>query len=194
MFVMLNGLPISLIDSANTAGDIGVTFSDNPELIWTFIMKKKNISNTARSAHEQAIKNFEQDLNQYLRKRHRHNVNYIFNILAKWIADVVGNAWTFVFAVLIVIGWGIAGRYFHYSDTWQLGINTGTNIVTFLIVFLIQSTQNRDTEILNLKIDELIRSHKGARNLIINLNELSDIELKELEKEYIKLKDKRTGK
>lgn len=131
----------------------------------------------------------------HIKKKYRksHFLNYAFNLFSKKIADIVGNAWSFIVAFAIVIIWGMLGHLFNYSDTWQLVINTGTTIVTFLIVFLIQNTQNRDTEILNLKIDELIRSQKGARNHIINLNELSDFELKSLEKEYIKLRNKHTG-
>lgn len=122
-----------------------------------------------------------------------HPINLAFNIFSKKVSDIVGNAWTFIFALLIILIWGITGHFFHYSDTWQLIINTGTTIITFLVVFLIQNTQNRDTEILNIKLDELIFAKKEASNHIINLNSLSDAELKELEKEYIKLCNKRTG-
>lgn len=133
---------------------------------------------------------------KHVKKKYRkaHPVNLAFNLFSKKVAEVVGNAWTFIIALSVVIIWGLTGRFFHFSDTWQLVINTGTTIITFLVVFLIQNTQNRDTEILNLKIDELIISKKGARNNIIDLNSLSDIELKQLEKEYIKLCNKRTGK
>src|SRR5882762_339045 len=116
-----------------------------------------------------------------------------FNNFAKHCAAIVGSPWAFVLAVVIVMTWVVTGPHFAYSDTWQLVINTGTTIVTFLVVFLIQNTQNRDTEIINLKIDELIISKKGARNHVINLEALSDIELKELEREYIRLCNKRTG-
>lgn len=126
-------------------------------------------------------------------KRKHPTLNLAFNLFAKKVSDLVGNAFTFAFALLIVIVWAITGHYFHFSDTWQLVINTGTTIITFLVVFLIQNTQNRDTEILNLKIDELIRSKKGARNEIISLEDLSDAELKELEKAYHEIKNKRTG-
>lgn len=141
----------------------------------------------------------EESIQEHLKKRvlrHRKHptVNLIFNIFAKKVSDVVGNAFTFILALIIVMIWAFLGHYFKYSDTWQLIINTGTTIVTFLVVFLIQNTQNRDTEILNLKIDELIKSHKGADNKVINLSELSDSELKDLEREYCKIKDKRTGK
>lgn len=124
---------------------------------------------------------------------HRSAIHLVFNKFAKKVSDMVGHAVTFILALLIVILWASTGYFFHFSDTWQLVINTGTTIVTFLVVFLIQNTQNRDTEILNLKIDELIKAKKGASNALFNLSELSDDELKELEKEFIKLKNKKTG-
>lgn len=128
-------------------------------------------------------------------KKDKHKkLNLYFTQFAKWISDIVGNAISFSAAIFFIIIWLIAGPFFHYSDTWQLVINTATTIITFLIVFLIQHTQNRDTEILNLKLDELIKGHKGARNSIIDLNKLTDDELKNLEKEYEKLCDKRTDK
>jgi low affinity Fe/Cu permease len=95
-------------------------------------------------------------------------------------AERTGSAWAFLVALLLVIVWLITGPYFHYSDSWQLVINTGTTIVTFLMVFLIQNTQNRDTREIHLKLDELIRSHEPARNLFMNLERLSDEELDEL--------------
>ena len=125
-------------------------------------------------------------------EKKRSYFHYFFNKFAKKIADIVGHAITFVIALALVAVWGFFGHYYHYSDTWQLIINTSTTIITFLVVFLIQNTQNRDTEILNLKIDELIRAHKSARNHLINLDSLSDTELKDLEKEYIKLCSQRT--
>lgn len=131
----------------------------------------------------------------HIEKKYKNNFfNYLFNRFSKKMADIVGNAWSFILATLVVIIWGVSGRFFHFSDTWQLVINTGTTIVTFLIVFLIQNTQNRDMEILNLKLDELIVAKKGARNHLIKLDELTDQELKTLENEYIKLCNKRTGK
>jgi low affinity Fe/Cu permease len=135
------------------------------------------------------------DALEHIKRKYKksHPLNLAFNIFSKKVSDIVGNAMTFIFALLIIAIWGLSGHFFHYSDTWQLIINTGTTIITFLVVFLIQNTQNRDTEILNLKIDELIVAKKGARNHVIDLESLSDVELKELEKEYIKLCDKRTG-
>jgi low affinity Fe/Cu permease len=105
-----------------------------------------------------------------------------FRSFAHSTAERTGSAWAFLVALLLVIGWLITGPYFHYSDSWQLVINTGTTIVTFLMVFLIQNTQNRDTREIHLKLDELIRSHDPARNLFMNLERLSDEELDELAK------------
>ena len=104
----------------------------------------------------------------------------IFRAFAHGMAEKTGSASAFLFALLIVILWLISGPYFHYSDSWQLVINTGTTIVTFLMVFLIQNTQNRDAREIHLKLDELIRSHEPARNLFINLEHLSDAELDQL--------------
>lgn len=155
------------------------------------------MSRKTQSAHKKKSKKKESDLvalEKKIEKQRKHSsVNLFFNQFAKKISDLVGNALTFIFAMLIVIVWALLGHYFHYSDTWQLIINTGTTIVTFLMVFLIQNTQNRDTEILNLKMDELIKAQKGASNKVIDLSELSDAELKSLEKEYYKIKNKKTG-
>ncbi len=110
------------------------------------------------------------------------NLKETFRTFAHATAEMAGSASAFLLALVIVIAWTFTGPYFHYSDTWQLVINTGTTIVTFLMVFLIQSTQNRDTREIHLKLDELIRSHEPARNLFINLEHLSDQELDELAK------------
>ena len=96
----------------------------------------------------------------------------------------VGAPWSFVLALLIVLVWGLSGPRFHYSDTWQLVINTGTTIVTFLMVFLIQNTQNRDARAIHLKLDELIRSFHDAHNDLISVEKLSDAELEVLAKRY----------
>ena len=99
-------------------------------------------------------------------------------------AKGVGNKWAFIAALLIIIGWAATGPIFHFSDTWQLIINTGTTIVTFLMVFLIQNTQNRDAKAIHLKLDELIRAVKGARTRLVNLEESSDDELEALHLEF----------
>jgi low affinity Fe/Cu permease len=100
----------------------------------------------------------------------------------------VGSPWAFVLALLVVIAWGFTGPYFHYSDTWQLVINTGTTIVTFLMVFLIQNTQNRDARAIHLKLDEIIRSIRAAHNELIDIEKLSDAELDELAKHYERIR------
>ena len=96
----------------------------------------------------------------------------------------MGSSYAFIATIALIIGWLATGPAFHYSDTWQLLINTSTTIVTFLMVFLIQNTQNRDALALHLKLDELIRATQGARNSMIDLAKLSDRQLKALEEEY----------
>jgi low affinity Fe/Cu permease len=96
----------------------------------------------------------------------------------------LGSKWAFIWAGLIIAIWGITGPIFRYSDTWQLVINTGTTIVTFLMVFLIQNTQNRDARAINLKLDELIRAIDKARDHMINIEKLSDVELDVLEEQF----------
>ncbi|MCS5711634.1 low affinity iron permease family protein [Candidatus Berkiella aquae] len=108
-----------------------------------------------------------------------------FHRFAQKVSDFVGNAWVFVAMLLLVLAWIVSGPFFGFSDTWQLIINTTTTIITFLIVFIIQNTQNRDTKALQLKLDELIRVHKLAHNSLIDLDELSDEQIKELEKHFV---------
>jgi len=119
-----------------------------------------------------------------------HAPKTIFAKFARWIAAVTGRPKTFMFAVAIIVIWGVTGPLFHFSDTWQLVINTGTTIITFLMVFLIQNTQNRDSKAVNLKLDEIIRAVKGARNQLINLEGLSDEDLKNLEKQFKRVRRK----
>jgi low affinity Fe/Cu permease len=107
-----------------------------------------------------------------------------FRIFARTSSSVLGSAWAFIIAILIIVVWAVTGPMFHFSDTWQLIINTGTTIVTFLMVFLIQNTQNRDSKAVHLKLDELIRALHGARNHLVDLEKLSDEELKTLEDEF----------
>jgi len=113
-----------------------------------------------------------------------------FRVFAHRSAVMLGSAWAFVGAVLVILVWIITGPTFHFSDTWQLIINTATTIVTFLMVFLIQNTQNRDTKAVHLKLDEIIRAVKGARNQLVDLENLSDDELKELEEQFQRLRKK----
>lgn len=111
-----------------------------------------------------------------------------FNRTARQTSEVVGSAWSFITAVLVIAIWGITGPIFHYSDTWQLIINTATTIITFLMVFLIQNTQNRDAKAVHLKLDELIRALQGARNRLVDLEKMSDADLKKVEKEFEEVK------
>eukprot|EP01037_Dinobryon_pediforme_P014980 gene14981-biopygen9124 len=111
----------------------------------------------------------------------------LFSRLAQWIGGQLGKPHTFAAACAIVILWGVSGPYFKYSDTWQLVINTGTTIITFLMVFLLQHTQNRDTRVIQLKLDELIRSNENARNALLGLDELSDEDMRRLHDRFASL-------
>ncbi|MEO8199965.1 MAG: low affinity iron permease family protein [Gemmatimonadota bacterium] len=111
----------------------------------------------------------------------------LFTRFAKWASRTAGQPVTFMLAVGVLLAWAISGPIFHFSDTWQLFINTGTTIVTFLMVFLIQNTQNRDSQAVQLKLDELIRSHEGAHTALLNLEELSTADLDKFHAEYLKL-------
>jgi len=117
-------------------------------------------------------------------------VNDAFRVFARRSSAILGSAWAFVAAVLIIAVWGLTGPTFHFSDTWQLIINTGTTIVTFLMVFLIQNTQNRDAKAMHLKLDEIIRALKAARNELVDLEDLSDEELKKIEEQFKELRQK----
>lgn len=110
-----------------------------------------------------------------------------FTHFSKAIAFAVGQSYAFGIAVAVVLVWALTGPLFHYSDTWQLVINTSTTIVTFLMVFLIQNTQNRDAQAIQLKLDELIRAVEGAHTAIIDSEELTDHELCEIKKAYATL-------
>lgn len=111
-------------------------------------------------------------------------VNDWFGRFAAAASAWLGSKWAFSWAVLVIVIWGASGFAFHYSDTWQLVINTGTTIVTFLMVFLIQNTQNRDARAINLKLNELIRALDKARDQMIDIEKLSDLELDELQLRY----------
>lgn len=104
-------------------------------------------------------------------------------------SEAVGSPLAFITALVILLGWAFSGPLFHFSDTWQLVINTATTIVTFLMVFLIQNTQNRDAKALHLKLDELIRSSYGARNTMVSLEELSDEDLEHLQSQFRRISE-----
>jgi low affinity Fe/Cu permease len=110
-----------------------------------------------------------------------------FNRFAKWISSAAGHPGTFGIALAVIVVWAVTGPIFHFSDTWQLFINTGTTIITFLMVFLIQNTQNRDGVAMQLKLDELIRALKGAHNELVDLEDMTDRELEEVKSRYTKL-------
>ncbi len=110
-----------------------------------------------------------------------------FTRFAKWTARTAGHPSSFLLALLIILAWTLSGPLFHFSDTWQLVINTGTTIVTFLMVFLIQNTQNRDSAAIQLKLDELIRAIQGAHNALLDLEELTEADLDRLRARYEEL-------
>ena len=112
-----------------------------------------------------------------------------FHVFVTKAAYWVGTKWAFLAALLVVVLWLISGPYFHYSDTWQLVINTGTTVVTFLVVFLIQNTQNRDARAIHLKLDEIIKSIDKAQNEMIDIEHLSDDELQKLADKYQKVRE-----
>src|SRR6266550_2567435 len=112
------------------------------------------------------------------------NTRLRFERLSETVTSAAGSTKAFMLALGVVLVWGLLGPLFHFSDTWQLVINTGTTIVTFLMVFLIQNTQNRDTKALHLKLDELLRAVGPARTSLVNLESFSDEELERLQKEF----------
>jgi low affinity Fe/Cu permease len=114
----------------------------------------------------------------------------LFHKFSSKASEIVGSAGAFCCALGLIVAWALWGPFAHYSETWQLVINTSTTIITFLMVFLIQNTQNRDSRMVHLKLDELIRSHEGARNDMIDLESLSDEELMRLTEEFAILRAK----
>jgi low affinity Fe/Cu permease len=116
-------------------------------------------------------------------------MNELFRRFSHRVSDITGTPWAFVVSVLVIVVWASTGHMFQYSDTWQLVINTGTTIVTFLMVFLIQNTQNRDSKAIHLKLDELIRSLEGARNSMVDLENCTDEELARLQEAFARLRE-----
>ena len=113
-----------------------------------------------------------------------------FSRFSKWTARATGRPVTFALAAAVIVVWGVTGPMFGFSDTWQLVINTGTTIITFLMVFLIQSTQNRDTESMQVKLDEIIRAIGNAKNEVLDLEELEEEELDEIRGTYTEMAEK----
>jgi low affinity Fe/Cu permease len=111
-----------------------------------------------------------------------------FGQFATKASSCLGSRWAFASAIFVIVGWAILGPIYHYSDAWQLVINTGTTIVTFLMVFLIQNTQNRDAKAINLKLNELIHAIHNAQNRMIDIENLSDLELDDLSARYEKIR------
>ena len=116
-----------------------------------------------------------------------HKPSSFFTRFAKWIARATGRPSAFMIALAALVLWALSGPVFGFSDTWQLIINTGTTIVTFLMVFLIQNTQNRDSEAVHVKLDELIRSHESAHNALLDLEDLEEAELDQIRSQYEEL-------
>jgi low affinity Fe/Cu permease len=117
-------------------------------------------------------------------------LNERFRKVAVCVAKFAGTPIAFTISVIVIIVWAAVGPVFHFSDTWQLVINTGTTIITFLMVFLIQNMQNRDAKAIHLKLDELIRAIKGARNKLVNLENLTEEELAELEQQFARIAER----
>jgi low affinity Fe/Cu permease len=119
-----------------------------------------------------------------------HPIREWFRRFACSTSDVVGSPWSFFLAIVVIVVWAGTGPAMRYSDTWQLIINTGTTILTFLMVFLIQNTQNRDAKAIHLKLDELIRAVDGARTRLVRLEDMTDEELAELQDQFKRLHDR----
>src|SRR5215218_6313450 len=117
-------------------------------------------------------------------------MNEAFRKFANKASDAMGSPWAFIAAVLLILAWALTGPLFSFSEVWQLVINTGTTIITFLMVFLIQNTQNRDAKAIHLKLDELLRGVEGARTSMVDLEDLSDEELKKIQNEFQRLREK----
>jgi len=145
-------------------------------------LTREELSGTVNKTQRQELKEHEQERDFFCM------VSDAFRVFAHRSSVMLGSAWAFSGAVLVILVWIVTGPTFHFSDTWQLIINTATTVVTFLMVFLIQNTQNRDAKAMHLKLDELIRALKGARNQLVDLEDLSDEDLKKLEKQFQRMR------
>lgn len=124
---------------------------------------------------------------QFIMAKKKTGLNKFFDKFSTKATKVTGSVWAFIIALIVILVWGVTGPIFNYSDTWQLVINTGTTIVTFLMVFIIQQTQNKDTTAIHLKLNELIASNKFASNRLVDAEDLTEEELMVLKKFYIRL-------
>ncbi len=121
-------------------------------------------------------------------------MNELFRKVAQSTSALIGTPIAFIVAALVVIVWAVSGPFFGFSDTWQLVINTGTTIVTFLVVFMIQNTQNRDSRAIQLKLDELLRAVQEARTTMVDLEDMSDDELEKLQREFEMLRERESAR
>lgn len=159
-------------------------------LFFNYIIKTNRMATIRSAANKQAAGKRETKQNNGPIAARSKNLRALFNRIAAWITHKTGSPASFVIAALLVVAWGLSGPIFHFSDTWQLVINTSTSIITFLMVFIIQQSQNKDTAAIHLKLNELIASAKTASNRLIDSEDLSEEELLLLKKFYIKLSEK----
>jgi low affinity Fe/Cu permease len=155
-------------------------------------MKRKRIDKNGSALHV-AKRNVDKQRETERREHLRGpggKAKEMFHEFARRSALAVGSPWAFLAAFLVIVFWAVSGPLFKWSDTWQLVINTGTTIVTFLMVFLIQNTQNRDARAMHLKLDELIRALHGPRNRMVDLEDASDEELDRVEREFKRIRDR----
>jgi low affinity Fe/Cu permease len=127
------------------------------------------------------------DIDSLNKEKNKNQFYSNFTRFSNWTSKTTGNPMTFVFATIIIIAWAITGPVFHYSDTWQLVINTGTSVITFLMVFVIQQSQNRDTTAMHIKLNELIAANKNASNRVVGIENLTETDLIKLKDFYDKM-------
>jgi low affinity Fe/Cu permease len=144
------------------------------------VMSSAATSSKKKTAQRNAVRNADRAARKAIEQADQPSLSAGFSRFASQVAHAAGKPVTFALAVSIILVWAATGPIFHYSDTWQLIINTGTTIVTFLMVFLIQSTQNRDGAALQAKLDELIRAHQDARDAYMGIDRLTDAQVEEM--------------